>query len=74
MATNYGIADRMINAVDNFVETIQSISGCNKAEAEKVLAVYRKNKIVKLDAVIGRYSVKHGVFLDKEVIKNAIDS
>jgi hypothetical protein len=71
---NYGIADRMINAIDTFLDMLEEISGCSHDEAVKVFNLYRDLKLVKLDAVIGRYSVKHGAYLDKEVIQNAINS
>jgi hypothetical protein len=67
------IAQRTVNAENNFIENVISISGCTKIEAEKVLSVYRKFKIVKMDAVVGVISVKHGAFLDADAIKNAIN-
>jgi hypothetical protein len=40
--------------------------------APDVAELYIKEKLVKLDANIGRYIFKHGAFLDSEVINNAI--
>ncbi len=42
--------------------------------APDVAELYIKEKVVKLDANMGRYTFKHGAFLDSEVIGNAIDA
>ena len=42
--------------------------------APDVAELYIKEKVVKLDANMGRYIFKHGAFLDSEVIGNAIDA
>ena len=42
--------------------------------APDVAELYVKEKVVKLDANLGRYIFKHGAFLDSEVIGNAIDA
>lgn len=68
------IAQRIVNAQNNFVANIQNIANCTEAEAEKVLAVYRKAKVLKNDFVNGRIDVKHGAFLDAKTIRNAIAS
>lgn len=67
------LAQKMVNAENNFIANVISISGCTKIEAEKVLATYRKFKVVKMDAVNGVLSVKHGAFWDVDVIQNAIN-
>lgn len=68
----YAVAQRIVNAENNFIEVVMELSGCTKAEAEKVLSVYRKLKMVKIDLGIGRINVKHGAYLDFDVIQNAI--
>lgn len=68
----YEVAQRIVNAENNFIEVVMELSGWKKDEAEKVLAVYRKLKMVKLDLGIGRIKVKHGAYLDVDVIQNAI--
>lgn len=42
-------------------------------QADKILSVYIKLKIVKLDWGIGRYNVKHGAFLDNNALNNALN-
>lgn len=68
------VAQRMVNAADCFVSMLIEMHGITKIEAYKVLTEYRKAKVVKLDAVGGRYNIKHGVFLDRDVIQNAINA
>lgn len=68
------IAQRIVQAQADFVETLMSLSGCSKADAEKVFALYRQEQLIKLDAVHGRYSVKHGALLDTDVIRRAIEA
>lgn len=67
------VAQRMQLAQDNFVEIVQANTNANRVEAVKLLTAYIKNKIVKLDAVGGRYNVKHGAFYDKDVLQKNID-
>lgn len=66
------VASRMVAAENNFVEVLMNFGEISKADAEKVLAVYRKLKLVKMDAVMGVMSVKHGAYLDKATIANAL--
>ncbi len=72
--TNTGsrnVATRIVNAEEGLIETLSAIGGITRDEAHVVFAAYRKARAVKLDAVIGRYDVKHGAFLDREVIRRA---
>ena len=66
------VACRMVAAENNFVEVLMNFGEISKADAEKVLVVYRKLKLVKMDAVNGVMSVKHGAYLDKATIANAM--
>lgn len=68
------IAQRIVNAENSFIENIQNIAGCTHAEAVKVLAVYRKAKVLKNDFVGGSINVKHGAYLDVSTIRKAINS
>ncbi len=42
-----------------------------KSDTGVAMDNYRKAKAIKLDAVMGKYSVKHGAFLDRDVIRRA---
>ena len=66
------VAQRMVNAENAFLGTIKNIVGCTDESAAKVLAIYRKYKLVKLDPIGGVINVKHGMYLDVDVILNAI--
>jgi hypothetical protein len=76
MATQHlkEIAQRLVNAEANFVSTLMELGGVDAAAAEKVFGLYKKHKLIKLDAFHGIYSVKHGAFLDRKTIKNAAAS
>lgn len=65
------MAQRMDQAEDSFVETLMTLGGITLTEAKVVFAGYRKFKLVKMDAVGGRITVKHGALLDREVIRRA---
>jgi hypothetical protein len=67
------VAQRMVNAENNFLDIIEG-NGFSREEAEIIFAEYRRLKVVKLDAVIGRYSVKHGAYLDKEIMERALNA
>ena len=66
------IAQRTVNAEDAFIEMLGNMHNYSSVDAAKILRVYRKLKCVKLDAVGGRYTVKHGAFLDREVCDRAL--
>ncbi len=66
------IAARITIAKTNFAQTVQEISGCSAEEAAKITAYYLQNKIATLHANSARITVKHGMFLDREVLTNAV--
>jgi hypothetical protein len=66
------MAQRSVNAENDFDQVLMELGGISKAEAMKVRNLYLKQKIAKMDIVGGRISVKHGAFLDKTAIQNAV--
>ena len=66
------MAQRIVNAENNFVEVIMN-KGFTKPEAEKAMATMLKLKVAKMDAVGGRITVKHGAYLEEDVIRNAVE-
>jgi len=64
-------ARRSVNAEERFLEYARSRAGLSREEAERALAVYRKEKLVKLDRVGGGFTFKHGVFGDRDVLRRA---
>ncbi|WP_434716319.1 hypothetical protein [Paraburkholderia sp. A3RO-2L] len=73
MIGNFHTAQRIVNAELGFIKIVMQITGCTEEEGAKALATLRKAKVVKLDAVNGRYTVVHGAYLEPEVLRNAIN-
>jgi hypothetical protein len=67
-----GVAQRLASAEENFIATLMERGSITRPEAERVLALYRKMKLVRRDAVSGVINVKHGGFLDRDVIQRAL--
>jgi hypothetical protein len=65
------MAQRIANAEIGMIETIKTIAGLSDTEARRAFDTLRKVKAIKLDAVNGRYDVKHGAFMDREVLTRA---
>lgn len=70
---NKNTAIRIEQALENFAQTVSDLSGCSLEQGRAVTDLYLELRVAKLDAVSGRVSVKHGSFLDTDVIKNALD-
>lgn len=72
---NRATAARIIKAENDFVSSLRSIAGISEEQAVKVMRFYLgKCRAAKLDAVIGKISVRHGAFLDREVILRAAEA
>ncbi|MFA5150832.1 MAG: hypothetical protein WC433_08075, partial [Candidatus Omnitrophota bacterium] len=67
------MAQRIINAEENFKDSVKEQFGFTDQEAQKIWDVYRKGKIVEVDAVGGQHKLKDGRFWDKQVMQNALD-
>jgi DNA-directed RNA polymerase subunit L len=65
------IAIRMNNADAWLINTLMDAAKIDRVAAVKAANYYIKHKIAKMDAAHGKYSFKHGVFLDAEIIKKA---
>lgn len=66
------MAQRILNAENGFVEVLQGIVPMRVDQARKVMAFYLKQRIAKLDTGIGRISVVHGIYLDRQSVLNAM--
>lgn len=66
------IAERMDHAEREFAQTLATLGGCSIEEGRAVCRLYLKHKLAKMDAVMGRIGVKHGAYLDRSAIRNAI--
>lgn len=67
------MAERIESARRDFAANLRQLGGIDIADAAKVRDYYLKERIAKLDAVSGRITVKHGAFLDREVIQRAVN-
>jgi len=67
-----GFATREHNAVVRFIDSVVEQFGFSVDQAEKILSVFRKLKVVKIDGVNGQYSLKHGGLWDREVMERAL--
>ena len=66
------IAQRIENAESSFIADAQEQFGFTSEEATKILRIYKKEKIVKVDPVMGVARVSHGIFWEKETMQNAL--
>lgn len=67
------IAQRTINAEESFISCLMEFGDIDKPSAERAYATLRKAKATKMDAVSGVIRVKHGAFLDRDVIRRAAE-
>jgi hypothetical protein len=67
------MAQRYVNGENRFVGYVMQSTGTDTATARKVLAYYRKHKLVRIDAVSGDFSVPHGALLDVSSIRKCVD-
>ena len=69
--------EAMLHRIENghqaFIEVLQSAGEISRADAIKVKSLYLENRLAKMDTGIGRISVKHGAYLDRDVIRRAVD-
>lgn len=65
------MAQRISNAENSFIAWVRETAGLDEASALRVLAIYRKHKLVKIDPVMGQFELKHGAFADAAVLRRA---
>jgi hypothetical protein len=66
------IAARIVSAEDRFLSALSEIGDISPEDAVKVFNYYSKHKLLKRSNVVGHVTVKHGAFLEKDVIRNAL--
>jgi len=72
MKHSEAIAQRLTNSDQWLVEILAETAEISLEDAEKVAAIYKRHKVVKRDALFGRYLFKHGAFIEKETILNSL--
>jgi len=65
----HDIAMRPIRAQINFEEQLQFFGGIDEQSATNVFSYMQRHKMIKYDASMGRFTVKHGSYLDREFIE-----
>lgn len=68
------IATRITNAEERFIEFACETAGLTRTEAERALAVYRKERVIKIDPVTGQFTFKHGDFAEPDVLRRAANT
>lgn len=58
-------------AREHFEESLMQLGDLSHAEASRAFDTYKRLKILKFDPIQPRYTVKHGRFLDRDVIRRA---
>lgn len=67
------LATRHAQGRNKLIDHLQEFGGIDREDATKVADLYVKNRIVKLSVSIGQYAIKHGAFLDRDTILNAVE-
>jgi hypothetical protein len=67
------VSIRLNNAENKFVDSVMEQFGKSKQEAEIILSVFKKKKAIKIDPVLGKFSLTHGALWDKQVMDTALD-
>ena len=65
------INQRIDNGFESFVAFAMRKASMNREQAVAAFATFKKLKIVKIDMVCGTFLVKHGAFLDADVLRRA---
>lgn len=65
------IAQRIVNAENRFLVFVRETTGMGEQQAERVLAYYRRHKLVRLDPIGGQFNLTHGDFADADVLRRA---
>ena len=60
-----------MNATQKFIQFVME-KGFTRDEAEKILVVYKKARVIKFDKFMPQFEVKHGAFLDADTLRNAL--
>ncbi len=66
-----GMAQRSVDAEGRFLEYAMEHGRLTRVQAERALAAFRKARVIKIDPVSGDFHVKHGQFLDPDVLRRA---
>ena len=66
------IAQRIINAENKFIDSVVEQFGKTEDEAKIILEVFKREKIVKIDPIGGRFTLTDGIYWDGVVMNNVL--
>lgn len=67
------VAQRSVDAENRFIDYAMEHGRLSRGQAVTALAAFRKARVIKFDAVNGTFHVKHGQFLEPDVLRRAAD-
>jgi hypothetical protein len=65
------VAQRSLDAENRFIAYAMEHGRLSRGQAETALAAFRKARVIKFDVVNGTFHVKHGQFLEPDVLRRA---
>lgn len=65
--------ERGERALNSYAETLQESFGMSAAEACTLLKVWQHIGVMRVDTVIGQVEIRHGAFLDNDMVRRALD-
>lgn len=65
------INQRIDNGFESFIAFAMQNASMTREQAVAAFATFRKLKLVKIDMVCGTFAVKHGAFLEADVLRRA---
>ena len=65
------VARRSVDAENRFIDYAMEHGRLSRGQAETALAAFRKARVIKFDVVNGTFHVKHGQFLEPDVLRRA---
>lgn len=67
------IAIRITNAENAFRKAVAEHFDKTPEEANRILRVFRQEKIVKIDPIMGAFTLAHGAFWEADVMDRALE-
>ena len=64
-------AERVRAGTDTFLEALEQLGELTSEQALAAYQALHKARVLKVDPIIGCVSVKHGRFLDRDVLRRA---
>lgn len=65
------LAENMVRAENDMIDMIAKAGNMSSADARRAFLKLKEVKALKLDAIMGRYTVKHGGFWEPDVLRRA---